>query len=78
MKRSILGLIVAAVTMGGPLFAQSNPPEATSPSTNTAPQRTDDHHNYGWIGLVGLAGLAGLTKKNDRREHSVHTPSTVR
>jgi hypothetical protein len=78
MKRSILGLIVA-VTLAAPVLAQSPPPEASNPSTNTTTQRTDDHHDYGWIGLVGLAGLAGLMKKRDRTEHSVRTaPSTAR
>jgi hypothetical protein len=76
MKRSILGLIVA-ITVAGPVLAQSPTPEASS--TNTTTQRTDDHHDYGWIGLVGLAGLAGLMKKRDRTEHSVRTaPSTAR
>jgi hypothetical protein len=78
MKRSILGLIVA-VTVAGPVLAQSPTPETSNPSTNTTRQRTDDHHDYGWIGLVGLAGLAGLLKKRDSTEHSVRTaPSTFR
>jgi len=74
MKRSILGLILA-VTVAGPVLAQSPTPEASNPNT----QRMNDHHDYGWIGLVGLVGLAGLLKKRDRTEHSVHTaPSTAR
>jgi len=78
MKRSILALILA-VTVAGPVLAQSPTPEASNPSTNTTTQRTDDHHDYGWIGLVGLVGLAGLLKKRDRTEHSVRTaPSTAR
>ena len=78
MKRSILGLIVA-VTVAGPVLAQSPAPDASNPSTNTTTQRTDDHNDYGWIGLVGLAGLAGLLKKRDRTEHSVRTaPGTAR
>jgi hypothetical protein len=83
MKRSILGLIVA-VTVAAPLLAQSSTPDASSPSANTATQRTDDpaHHDYGWIGLLGLGGLAGLLKR-DRTDHSVRSasgtaPSTAR
>jgi hypothetical protein len=71
MKNTILGLILA-VTVAGPVLAQSPMPEASNPSTNTTPQRMDDHHDYGWIGLVGLVGLAGLLKKRDRTEHSVY------
>jgi hypothetical protein len=78
MKRSILGLVIA-VTLAGPVLAQSTTPEAGSPSTNTATQGTDNHHDYGWIGLLGLAGLAGLLKKHDRTERSVNTaPHTAR
>jgi hypothetical protein len=78
MKRGILGLIVA-ITVACPVVAQSPTPEGSNPSANTTTQRTDDHHNYGWIGLVGLAGLAGLLKKRDHAEHSVRTaPSTPR
>jgi len=72
MKSTILGLILA-VTVAGPVLAQSPTPEASNPSTDTTTQRMDDHHDYGWIGLVGLVGLAGLLKKRDRTEHSVHT-----
>jgi hypothetical protein len=78
MKRSILGLIVA-ITVAGPVLAQSPTPDASNPSTNTTTQRMDDHHDYGWMGLLGLVGLAGLLKKRDRTEHTVRTaPSTAR
>jgi hypothetical protein len=78
MKRSILGLIVA-VTVAGPVLAQSPTPDASNPSTNATTERMDDHHDYGWMGLLGLAGLAGLLKKRDRTEHTVGTaPSTAR
>ena len=76
MKRSILGLIVA-LTVAGPVLAQSPTPDA-NPSTNTTTQRTEDHNDYGWIGLLGLAGLAGLLKKRDRTEHIGRTaPGTA-
>jgi hypothetical protein len=78
MKRSILGLIVA-ITVAGPVLAQSPTPDASNPSTNTTTQRMDDHHDYGWMGLLGLVGLAGLLKKRDRTEHTVRTaPSAAR
>ena len=65
MKKAIFGLATLAL-LSGTAIAQGTPDNATQNMQRTD---TDNHHDYGWIGILGLAGLAGLLGRNRVHRH---------
>ncbi len=75
LKRVAAGILGLGLTLT--LAAQApaqlaNEPAGTAPRTEPGTTtRTNDHWDYGWLGLLGLLGLAGLLRRNDRRSDDV-------
>jgi MYXO-CTERM domain-containing protein len=84
-KIMIVGILAFCLTMivGGAMFAQTPNDQNTQTPTDQSAQnptptdqntRTDNDHDYSWIGLLGLAGLAGLAGR--KRDHVVRHEET--
>lgn len=68
--KTIHAATIALALFATPVLAQTTTsPTTTNPngtavtridSTSQIAPRTDDHTDYGWVGLFGLIGLAGL------------------
>jgi MYXO-CTERM domain-containing protein len=67
----ISAITVLAVTLGfgqsasRPAAADANQAGAPTAATNND---SDQHHDWGWIGLLGLGGLAGFAGRRRERE----------
>lgn len=70
--------LTGALVIGtaGLAVAQTPAPSAGSTIGGPTTTRTDDRHDWGWVGLIGLLGLAGLMGRR-RNTGVAHTTGTT-
>jgi len=66
---------VAAQNTTGPTTTTTTP-STTSTRSDTAVRTSDDHRDWGWLGLLGLAGLLGL-RRRDQEPSSIDRTRTA-